>query len=142
MISFDYNPEELQSHAKREATKTALEVLQEKLEKAGKLPRLELSAMLDDLINFEDPRPRSPTTGEFRPEGEGGPDPNAMAAVYKMPQPQTGVSPGQVGKAAGAVFGAGALGAIGAKAGQAGWKQGAKLVKHLAARRKSLIHKP
>lgn len=90
-----------------------------------------LSAKLDDLINFADPRPRNPQ-GEFSPQGEGGPDPNAMATVYKMPQQQgTGV-----GRYAGAALAGGALGATGANIAKAGWTGVTEAVKKLASKRK------
>jgi hypothetical protein len=96
-----------------------------------------LSQRMDDLINFQDPRPRD-LQGQFERQGEGGPDPNSMATVYKMPQQQSGVS---VGKAAGAALAGGALGAIGGQAGKAAWNQTKKIVKNLAAKRKSSLVK-
>lgn len=138
-INFDYRSEaeQIQEHAKKEATKTAVEVMYEKLLK-GEKPRIRLSSQLDRLINFQDPRPRNPL-GEFQPQSEGGPDPNAMATVYKQPQQQgAGMT---LPKAAGAALAGGALGAIGGEAGKAGWKKAASIVKRLAAKRKSVLVK-
>jgi hypothetical protein len=141
LIRFDAaseNIERIKEHAQRESAKTALELVYEKLLKSEK-PRVRLSSKLDELIEFQDTRPRSPVTGEFQPQGEGGPSPNAMATVYKAPQPDQGRM--GAGKFAGAALAGGALGAIGAQAGKAGWQQAAKAVRRLAARRKSvLIH--
>jgi hypothetical protein len=96
-----------------------------------------LSAKLDELISFAaDPRPRNPL-GEFSPQNSGGPDPNAMATVYKMPQLQPQQQGGLPGSAATLLAG-GALGAVGASAGKQGYEQIVKGVKHLAAKRKSL----
>jgi hypothetical protein len=98
-----------------------------------------LSTKLDEVINFQDPRPRNPL-GEFSPQGSGGPDPNAMATVYKMPQPK---SPG-IAEGAGAALVGGALGAVGGNVGKTGWAASRRAIKHLAARRKgvSKIIKP
>lgn len=46
-----------------------------------------LSKLLDDLISFADPRPRT-NLGQFAPQGEGAPDPNAMYKTYGPPQQQ------------------------------------------------------
>lgn len=98
----------------------------------------QLSVLLDDVIAFQDPRPRN-LQGEFAPQGSGGPDPNAMATVYKMPQPQgSGIAQG-----AGAALVGGALGAVGGNIGKTGWAASRRAIKHLAARRKgvsTIIH--
>lgn len=118
----------------------------EKLKKSKALKQLLedhfhlLDSRLDNLIHFDDIRARSPQTGEFEPEGESGPNPNAMASVYKQPPPvqSSGIS---AGKAAGAALAGGALGAIGSNVGKTSWAAGRKMLKDLAARKKStLIH--
>jgi hypothetical protein len=91
----------------------------------------ELSSMLDDLIEFQDPRPRNPL-GEFSPQGEGGPNPNAMATVYKQPQEQPGVG---TAKGAGLVLTGGALGGIGAAGGKDVYGHLKKLVSKLSSRK-------
>lgn len=63
-----------------------------------------LSAKLDDLINFEDPRPRN-KLGEFSGQEEGGPDPNAMYKTY------------QVARKGGTFLGAGVAGGVAGAAG-------------------------
>jgi hypothetical protein len=101
-----------------------------------------LSAKLDELLGFAaDPRPRN-LQGEFEPQGSGGPDPNAMARVYKMPQQQS-ASP-SLSQGAGAALVGGALGAVGGNIGKSSWAASRKALKHLAARRKgvSTIIKP
>jgi hypothetical protein len=95
--------------------------------------RQEMSALLDRLITFADPRPRNPL-GQFSPQ-EGGPDPNAMATTYKAPQAQGGLG---VGKAAGAALAGGALGAIGSNIGKAGYESAVKAIKDLAKKRAKL----
>jgi hypothetical protein len=129
LIQFDAegNIERLKEHAKREGTKTALESVYEKLLKSDR-PRIRLSSRLDDLITFtSDPRPRD-LQGQFESPGDGGQNPNAMATVYKQPQPERMGA----GKFAGAALAGGALAAVGAQAGKAGWQQAAKMVKSLA----------
>lgn len=96
-------------------------------------PWEQLSAKLDQVISFADPRPRNPQ-GEFSPQGEGGPDPNAMATVYKMPQ-QQGMG---IGRTAGAALAGGALGATGGNIAKAGWTGVAEAIKKLAAKRKGV----
>lgn len=93
----------------------------------------ELSERLDKLIEFADPRPRNPL-GEFSPQDSGGPSPNAMATVYKMPQQEQGV-----GRTAATLLTGGALGAVGASAGKHGYEQAVKIVKSLAAKRKAKL---
>jgi len=51
--------------------------------------------MLDEILMGPDPRPRNPL-GEFAPQGDGGPDPNSMAIVYKQPPQQEQQKPGGV----------------------------------------------
>jgi len=50
----------------------------------GRERNREFISWLDGIIEFADPRPRN-TLGEFQQQGEGGPNPNAMATVYKQP---------------------------------------------------------
>jgi hypothetical protein len=92
-----------------------------------------MGAWIDDIINFADPRPRNPL-GEFTGQ-EGGPDPNAMASVYKMPPPQNGIG---IPKLAGAALVGGALGQIGGNIGKEGWTGMTKLVKHLSKKAKTI----
>lgn len=102
---------------------------------------INLSDWLDGIITFQD---RNPISGQFTPAGSGGPDPNAMATVYKLPQmqqqgpqvPQQGLT---VGKAAAAALAGGALGQIGSQAGKAGYNKTAELIKQLAAKRKKKL---
>jgi hypothetical protein len=92
-----------------------------------------MGAWIDDIINFADPRPRNPL-GEFTGQ-EGGPDPNAMASVYKMPTQQNGIG---IPKLAGAALVGGALGQIGGNIGKEGWTGMTKLVKHLSKKAKTI----
>lgn len=94
----------------------------------------ELSAWLDDIIEFADPRPRNPL-GEFTNQ-EGGPDANAMATVYKMPQAHPQHEGPGIPKLAGAALIGGALGQVGGNIGKEGWAGMAKLVKHLSRKAK------
>lgn len=94
-----------------------------------------LSARLDDMIQFADPRPRNPL-GEFSPQGEGGPSPNAMATVYKTPQQQSG-GPSLI-QGGGAALVGGALGAVGGNVGKTAWAASRKAIKQLAAKRKGV----
>lgn len=94
-----------------------------------------LSSKLDDIITFADPRPRNPL-GEFTNQ-EGGPDANAMATVYKMPQQQPPQNSGPgLPKLAGAALVGGALGQVGGNIGKSGWGHMAKLVKRLSKQAK------
>lgn len=101
----------------------------------NKVRKLKFS-VIDQLINFADPRPRNPL-GEFTSQ-QGGPDPNAMATTYKMPQAQPQQQGLTMGKAAGAAIAGGALGSIGSNIGKAGWESSIKLIKDLAAKRKKV----
>jgi hypothetical protein len=60
-----------------------------------------MSSMLDDVLEFADPRPRNPL-GEFTGQEEG-PDPNAMAKVYNAKR--LGIEEGAGAATAGAVAG-------------------------------------
>jgi hypothetical protein len=91
-----------------------------------------LSAKLDELITFADPRPRNPL-GEFAPQGDGGPNPNAMATVYKMPQQEQGIT--GAGRTAATLLTGGALGAVGASAGKHGYDLTVKAIQRLAKKR-------
>ena len=62
---------------------------------------LRLNARLDEILGFD--RSRN-SDGEFAPQAEGGPDPNAMARAYGAPEARA-TGP----KAAAVVGGAGAL---------------------------------
>jgi hypothetical protein len=74
-----------------------------------KKPRPRLSAIQQDLIELADPRPRN-NLGEFRPQAEGAPDPNAMYQTYRQPK-QRGIS-GDIAAAtlASPLVGGGAMG--------------------------------
>lgn len=52
------------------------------------LKKVALTSILDDLINFQDPRPRD-RLGQFEQQGEGGPDPNAMVRTYRTAPPKS-----------------------------------------------------
>lgn len=77
-----------------------------------------ISAALDDLIQFEDPRPRNPL-GEFTGQEEGGPDPNAMVKTYRIAPNQPGMAPNKGGGGPG-IFGASGLAVIGGAGGALG----------------------
>lgn len=141
-IGFDIDIDQVKEKAKHEATKTAVETVYEKLIK-GEKPRIRLSSRLDGLIQFQgDTKARNPSTGEYSGQEEGGPDPNAMATVYKMPQAQPQPHPGKtLALAGGAALVGGALGNIGGNIGKTSWEGMGKLVKHLAGRKKSRLVK-
>lgn len=95
------------------------------------LSKFRFSKILDELIQFQgDPRPRN-NLGEFSPQQEGAPDPNAMVKTYRIAPAQPGMAPNKEGHGllglGGLAVGGGAAGgfggAIGGAAGKAALKK-------------------
>jgi hypothetical protein len=91
-----------------------------------KTPKIFESA--EETIEF-DSRPRN-EMGQFQPES-GGPDPNAMATVYKQPQQQSGGLGRTIAQAGTLAIAGGALGHVGGEIGKAGTSKVKELLKKL-----------
>src|SRR5262245_57106845 len=118
--------------AKYRLLKTVKSIGTSPLGLAVRKARQQLSAMLDDLIQFQgDPRPRN-NLGEFSPQGEGGPDPNAMYKTYIIAPQAPGMAPNKSAGLAGAagltVLG-GAGGALGGHLAKSGLDKIAEALK-------------
>jgi len=79
----------------------------------------QFSIRLDDLVQFADPRPRN-NLGEFSPQGEGGPDPNAMYKTYIIAPQAPGMAPNKGSGLAGTAAGAAGLTVLGGAGGALG----------------------
>lgn len=90
---------------------------------SSKVKQVKIFESAEEPIEFIDPRDRNPL-GQFEPEGQGGPNPNNMAMVYKQP----GLI-GSLAKGGALAVTGGALGQVGGDLAKKAGKKGKEILK-------------